>query len=248
MEALKRALAGLVGLTFQPRCFFCGAPLSTLDPICPECLATLPRWEGPVCQICGRLVEEGVDLCRHCAVEGRPYAAARTIGPYAGMLKRAVQALKYEGERALARPLGDLLAGLLRELPLYSPPEVVTWVPADPVRLRQRGYHAAELLARRAARTLALPARGLLRKLRSTPPQVGRPREERLAALEGAFAAVRAGRGEPLLLVDDVITTGATLVEACRALGEAGYGDIYVVACARAGVGFPDGSSPADRS
>ena len=92
----------------------------------------------------------------------------------------------------------------------------------------------AGVLARVVARRLGLPFDCLLRKLRPTPPQVGRPREERLTALKGLFSARRPGRGEAVLLVDDVITTGATASEAARALTEAGYGDVYVLACAHA--------------
>jgi len=245
MRLAERTAAGLVGLLAPPRCFLCGAPLPRLWPLCGDCEQGLPRWQGALCAVCGRPVEEGIDLCRDCAVEGHPYAAARTLGPYTGELKRLIQALKYEGERALARPLGSLLAELVS--PARTDPEIasvylpmdsvdlVTCVPADPVRLRQRGYHAAELLARAVARGLGLPFRPLLRKPRSTPPQVGRPRAERLTALKGAFRARRPGQGESLLLVDDVITTGATVAEATQTLLQAGYGEVFVLACARAG-------------
>ena len=255
MKLAEGMAAGLVGLLFPPRCYLCGRELSELSPLCPECLAVIPRWDGPTCLVCGRPVEEGVDLCRDCATEGRPYAWARSLGPYEGELRRLIQALKYEGERALARPLGRLLADLIsprrtqstqsdRDLEIRNPcfsvasvssvVSLVTCVPADPARLRARGYHAAELLARVVARRLGLPFERLLKKLRSSPPQVGRPRRERLAALKGLFSARRPGRGEAVLLVDDVITTGATVSEAARALTEAGYGDVYVLACAHA--------------
>lgn len=247
---LEAVTAGLVGLLFPPRCYFCGQELSELSPLCPDCLGAIPLWDGPTCVVCGRPVEGGVDLCRDCATEGRPYGWARSLGPYEGELRRLIQALKYEGERALARPLGRLLAALVTtKSPRHEENQtrsgfvssclggdfqLVTCVPADPARLRARGYHAAELLARVVARRLELPFERLLKKLRSTPPQVGRPRGERLAALRGLFSARRPGQGEAVLLVDDVITTGATASEAARALSEAGYGDVYVLACAHA--------------
>lgn len=227
---LSQIAGGAVGLLFPPSCFLCGGGVEGLEPLCPACRGDLPRWEGAVCAVCGIGIEEGLDLCRSCAVEGRSYAWARSAGPYEGGLRRLVVALKYEGERALARPLGELVAGL-------SEPEegtIVTPVPPDPKRLRERGYHPAELLARQVARRLGLPYRKLLLKIRPSPPQVGRPWEDRRRAMQGLFAARIPGRGEPVLVVDDVITSGATAEEAARALGEAGFGEVGVLACAHA--------------
>ncbi len=259
-------VAGPVGLLFRPTCYLCAGPVPGLAPVCAGCSVELPRWTGTLCEVCGVGIGPDLDLCRACAVEGQTYAWARTIGPYEGDLRRLVQALKYERERALARPLGRLLArliaapsppsaqstprdtldlGLERDagnrgfspLPAFSAMHVITCVPPDPKRLRARGYHPAELLARAVARSLGVEYRPLLGKSRASPPQVGRPREERRHAMGGLFKARARGQGEPVLLVDDVITTGATASEAARALGEAGFGDVGVVACARAGSG-----------
>ena len=259
-----------VGLLFRPACFLCGGPVPGLAPLCEACATDLPRWGSAVCAVCGVGLPPGLDLCRECAVEGRPYAWARTIGPYEGGLRRLVQALKYEGERALARPLGRLLASLVpgavsaqttptvlrgeprAGLPARRPWDstechrrraatlhsaavyVVTCVPPDPKRLSERGYHPAELLAREVARAWGVGFRPLLAKKKATPPQVGRPREERQTAMEGLFSARARGQGESVLVVDDVITTGATASEAARALGGAGFGEVGVVACAQA--------------
>ncbi len=229
---LGRVLAGPVALLFRPACALCGGPVRGLEPLCGTCAAELPRWGGSVCEVCGVGIAEGLDLCPRCAVEARPFSWARTCGPYEGGLRELVVALKYEGERALARPLGRLLA----ELP-PEPPHVVTCVPPDPRRLKERGYHPAELLARELARRRGWKFRLLLRKVRPSPPQVGRAREEREKAMHGLFQARGRGRGERVLVVDDVITTGATAAEAARALHEAGFGDVGIVACAQAVAG-----------
>lgn len=227
-------MGGAVGLLFHPACFLCEGPVEGLAPVCGTCLDGLPRWGEAICAVCGMGIPEGLDLCRECAVEGRPYAWARTIGPYGGALRRLVHGLKYEQERALARPVGRLLASLVPDG--LRPHEVgaVACIPPDPRRLRERGYHPAELLARETARALGAPFRPLLVKTRATPPQVGRPRPERRRAMEGLFASRTGGHGEPVVVVDDVVTTGATAAEAARALTEAGFGDIGIVACAHA--------------
>lgn len=238
-DLFRAAAVGPVGLLYPPRCFFCGGGVRGLAPLCSECERNLPTWGGPVCTVCGAPLGEGMDLCRECAVEGRPYAWARSLGPYEGELGAMVRALKYAGERALSRPLGQLLARAASISGVDA--NMVTCVPADPARLRERGYHAAELLAREVSRALGLPFRRLLRKVRPTPPQVGRPWAERRQALTGLFRAQVPGQGEPVLLVDDVFTSGATVAEAARALSDAGFGDVYVLTATRAIPESPEG-------
>lgn len=195
--------------------------------LCEVCWEELPRWER-VCEVCGLGLGPGLDLCPECAVEARPYSWARSLGPYEGALRELVLILKYEGERVVARLLAREMAELVQ-----GEIKLVTWVPPDPKRLRERGFHGAEILGREVARALRLPGRPLLRKLRHTPEQVGRPREERMNAMHGLFRGTCRGRGERVLLVDDVLTTGATVAEGIRALQEAGFGEVAVLTCAR---------------
>lgn len=136
--------------------------------------------------------------------------------------------LKYGGEKAVAKVLAGEMAGVVA-----GEASLVTWVPPDPLRLRDRGFHGAELLGREVAKSLGLPARPLLRKCRHSPEQVGRPREERRNAMHGLFLATQRGRGETVLLVDDVMTTGATVAEGVRALQAGGFGEVAVLTCAR---------------
>jgi predicted amidophosphoribosyltransferase len=206
----------------------CGREVEALVPVCGECAAGIRGWEA-VCAVCGVGIETGLDLCPDCAVEAWSFSWARSIGPYEGVLRALVLLVKYEGERAVAKFLARRMAKLL-----VAEAAVVTWVPPDPQRLRARGFHGAELLGREVGRALGLPARPLLRKIRASPPQVGRPRQERVRAMHGLFAATRDGTGESVLLVDDVMTSGATASEGARALQEAGFGEVGVLTCAHA--------------
>jgi len=224
----ERQAAVIVGAVARPRCYLCGGDVPGLAPLCDACLSGLPRWKGATCAVCGCPVEQEVDLCRDCALEGRPYAWARALGPYEGDMVPLIQGLKYEGERALARPLADLLAPLC-EVPVRW----VTCVPMDPRRYRQRGHHPARELAVRVAGRLGTPFSGLLTKVRASPPQTGRPWKERRTAVNNLFRARRAGAGEGVLVVDDVYTSGATVEEAARALRCADYGDVYVLTATR---------------
>ncbi|MGY4707318.1 double zinc ribbon domain-containing protein [Candidatus Bipolaricaulota sp. J31] len=223
----------MVALLYPPRCFLCDNPLPEPDPLCEECMHGLERFRGALCVVCGVPVPPGIDLCRECAVNPRPFAYARAIGPYRGGLRSLVLGLKYEGEYALAR----FLAGLLAEA-LPKETDLITYVPQDPGR---RGpHHAAELLARELSRRVGIPVGRLLRKTRSTPPQVSLTHEERRENVRGAFTARRAGRGERVVLVDDVYTTGATVSECASTLVEAGFGEVSVLTVARTVAGDED--------
>ncbi len=218
----------IVGLVARPSCYLCSGDVRGLAPVCGVCLSELPRWQSSVCEVCGLPVDPDVDLCRDCALEGRPYAWARSLGPYRGTMIDVVRGLKYAGERALARPLASMMAPLCDAQARW-----VTCVPADPRRYRQRGHHAARELAVCLAGRLDMPFRDLLVKRCASPPQTGRPWDQRRDALRGMFRARRPGAGEGVVLVDDVLTSGATVDEAVRALRCADYGDVYVLTVAR---------------
>ncbi len=223
----------MVALLYPPRCFLCDKPLPEPDPICEECADGLERFRGALCVVCGAPVPPGIDLCRGCAVEPRPFAYARAVGPYRGGLRTLVLGLKYGGEYALAR----FLAGLIAEA-LPEGADLIAYVPRDPAR--RRHHHAAELLARELSRRTGIPMGQLLRKTRSTPPQVSLTHEERRENVQGAFAARRKGKGERVVLVDDVYTTGTTVSECAAALIEAGFGEVSVLTAARTVAGDED--------
>lgn len=132
---------------------------------------------------------------------------------YEGPGRRLVGGLKYANRRGALGVLGPAMAGLVDESV-----DVVTWIPATPARRRRRGYDQAELLARRSARALAVPCRGLLTRP-ADRPQTGRDRSERLA---GPRLSPRRRCPPRALLVDDVVTTGGSLRAGAAALRAAG--------------------------
>lgn len=144
---------------------------------------------------------------------------------YAGAGRELVARLKYRNARG---SVPFLARGMAAVVP--APVDIVTWAPTTPARLRGRGFDQARLLARAVARQLGVPCRPLLRR-RPGPAQTGR---DAVARHSGpAFTARRALGGRRVLLVDDVVTTGATVSAAARALAAAGAGEVHVVAAAR---------------
>jgi ComF family protein len=152
---------------------------------------------------------------------------ARAPFLYDGPMARTIRALKFGGWRALAQPLA---AAMARMGPLES--ECVTWVPLSRKRRAARGYDQAEVLARELARHLLLPVPGLLRRIRETPSQASQSGQDRRTALHGAFSA-EGPVPRSVMLVDDVLTTGATASSCAIALRNAGADRVSLVAAAR---------------
>jgi ComF family protein len=157
----------------------------------------------------------------------------RAGGLFGGPLADAIHAFKYGGRPALARPLGAWLAARVA-LPRGA---MVVSVPLGRARRIARGYDQAALLADELARAAGHGVRrlrGALRRVRETPPQVGSGRAERARNVAGAFVADPGVAGRDVLLVDDVVTTGATAAEAAGALRASGALSVIVIALARA--------------
>jgi ComF family protein len=222
--------AALLDLLYPPRCAACreGLDSSAEEPFCPTCRDAIDP-VPPGCARCG--LPGPAPVCGACLAAPPPFVACRAAGLLGGPLADAVHAFKYGARPALARPLG---AWMSAGIPWPAGVTVVA-VPLGRRRRIARGYDQAALLARSAARERGLPfLAGAVRRVRETPPQVGRSRTERLANVRGAFAAGPGVLGRDLVLVDDVVTTGATAAACAEALLVAGARSVSVAALARA--------------
>lgn len=227
-DLARAALGALLDLVYPPRCAACGEPAGD-GPFCEVCAGAV----DPVPPGCGRCGQPGPDvLCGACHAAPPAFDAVRAGGLLGGPLADAIHALKYRNRPALARPLGAWLAA---RAPLASGAVVVS-VPLARGRRVERGYDQAALLADHLARAAGSRTRlrGALVRIRETPPQVGRTREERARNVAGAFLAAAGLEGKDVVLVDDVVTTGATADAAATALRRAGARSVVVVALARA--------------
>jgi len=154
-----------------------------------------------------------------------------TLGVYEGGLERAVRAFKFHGVRRLGGLFGRTLAAELTRAGWQ--PDLLCPVPLHPLRRFRRGYNQSALVARTAAHALGLPYRPMLNRVRRTEQQARLGKDARQHNVAGAFRSQPLG-GEHVLLVDDVVTSGATATECSLALFEAGASRVYVAALARA--------------
>ncbi|MGH2724471.1 MAG: double zinc ribbon domain-containing protein [Actinomycetota bacterium] len=228
----------LLDLVLPPRCASCGRDGW---PLCPACTAEVAVITPPLCRRCGRPVEEPLSACADCPP--RSIDAARAPFLYEGPVARAIRGMKFSGWHALRRHL----AGAMAEV-FDLEADVVTWVPLSRRRRGRRGFDQSEVLARGVAPLLGLPAIRLLRRTRDTPAQARRSGRDRRSSLRGAFVA--AGPSPPrVLLVDDVLTTGATASACAAVLRRAGARRVMVLVGARSiGGPVPARCRPGDRA
>lgn len=203
---------------------------------CGECLAKVVWLEKPVCHCCGRPTTGKYDYCFGCWRSPLPLGQVRAAVLYSEPLPTVIHKMKYKGLFALSEPLADLMVQAWPKWEL--PVDLALPVPLHAERLKERGYNQSELLVKHLCRQLGWesdPA-GLLR-IRHTPPQAQLAnKEERIRNVKDAFVADESVvRGLKILLVDDVYTTGATMISAAEALLTAGASSVsgYCVARAR---------------
>lgn len=247
-------------VVFPTSCSLCQQEITeaTLIDICRECWAHLEPWTGAACAHCGlpfpsqRALESSVAVCPPCRVEEFQFDLARSYGVYSGELRAAILQLKFRRRERLGKRLGELLPLTYNSLVAdrTGAPPVLVPVPLHLSRRRERGFNQAELLARGLARKLAKTnsAPGLrvethcLYRTRATAPQSGLSLHQRRENVRGVFAALRAERirDRVVILVDDVMTTGATLSAAAGVLKNAGALQVLGLTLARATPQFPD--------
>jgi ComF family protein len=211
--------------------------------LCETCVSSLKPAPGPECQICAAPVGPYLDTkrgCIHCRNDRFRFTRVIRLGVYRDQLRRAVLQAKTVTGEPLARTLADLLFSTRSDDWNDLKCDVVVPIPHFWTRRFVQQHAASETLSEQLARRLHLPChRGWLRKTRWTPAQAGSPPSVRRQQQKKAFAASKRVRGLNILLVDDVLTTGATADEASKTLLEQGASSVTVAVIAR-GIGERD--------
>lgn len=222
-------------------CGGCGAAEAAEGGLCAKCgLGLLSLASLNSCPRCGSTLGPGIpardDGCGQCAATLPRFDRVFRVGPYAGCLRRAIRDLKYHRRQRLRRRLGDLLAQRIRAGWNDGGIDVVVPIPMHWIRRLLRGFDHARSIASRIAAELDLPLGDDLVRVRNTPPQTRLSRSRRAENVRGAFAVPSpAGvRGANVLLVDDVITTGATADEAAKTVLAAGANRVGLAVIAKA--------------
>jgi ComF family protein len=227
-------LAARLGrVLLPPSCLVCGAPGAGTRDLCRACTDELP-WLEAACARCALPLPVAAAACGECLRTPPPFAGARAALRYAAPVDRLLPHLKFHAGLAQGRLLAQLLLQAWPQWP--DPVDLLLPLPLHRSRLGQRGYNQALELARPLARAWQRPlAPDALRRVRATAAQSELDAAQRRRNVRGAFAADAAlVAGRRVLLIDDVITTGATLREAAATLLAAGAAEVRVLAAARA--------------
>jgi ComF family protein len=239
----------LLDLVFPPFCPVCARRLGAgrRDPLCGSCWQGLDRIVPPCCRVCGLPFIElpapegsspsAARPCGRCQRQPPPFAYARAAVRYGEVARDAVHALKFQGRRTMAQPLGDLIVEMGAGGLPFGPPDLLVPVPLHRRRERERGFNQALLLARRVGEAwgVGVCADALERRV-ATRPQTELTAEARRANVRGAFAlrGSTAVAGRHVALIDDVITTGSTVAACARCLAAGGATTVGVLTVARA--------------
>lgn len=221
----------------EKTCVFCG---KESGPICPACQSHYLRPELKRCQRCGKLIQQDNRYCLDCT-EGRGPAQLERIaawGHYTGGLKDFIRRIKFKAQPRLIGEISQSLAEwAVRQLPAV---DGIVAVPMHPKRLADRGFNQAEVIASALSWELGLPIWSGVERIEAREPQTQLTRQERLSNLKNAFIVreEEGYQGRSIWLVDDVVTTGATMDAVAEVLRKSGVKAVYGL-CLAAGLEPP---------
>jgi len=239
---IKSIVTGLTDIIFPPRCLICGTPLMENEnySFCPGCRSRINCVRSPQCTRCGlpfQSTEDEDHLCEECILSKPFFSTARALGKYEGTLLEAIHLFKYKGKITIGKTLGKLMAQAeynslnIRDYTLIIP------IPLHRKKLAERGFNQSLILAREIAVRFSIPLDfTTLKRNVYTKSQTSLKKNERKSNVKGAFEVKTPGKikGEKILLIDDVFTTGSTARECSRMLIRHKADEVAVLTLARA--------------
>ncbi len=233
VEILRELWHDLLDFLFPPTCLLCGRPSD--DALCEVCAASLEVLDAGFCPVCEAPISADQRRCpedhgkRQCPVD-----FVRPLAPFDQKHRRLIHMLKYYGASDVARLFGRRLGELILREQHFQGFEGLVPVPLHEKRLRERRYNQAELLAQAASEVCGLPVLPVAKRIKNTQSQTKLSARQRRENVRGAFRIddVGAVSGRMLVVVDDVVTTGATTGELARALLEAGAKSVCAICIA----------------
>jgi ComF family protein len=225
-------ISRLLNIFFPSKCPVCGnrSDNHLYNPFCTKCWGSIERYSGPACNICGIPTVSYYTLtCESCINARPPFSKVLYYGIYEGVLKEVIHLLKFNGVKRLSKPLSLMLS----DLPIPKTDGIIP-VPLHHKRLHQREFNQTATISRHLSENLKIPLMlNVLKKTKETPPQTDVTGKERLKNIKNVFTASEEIKGLDLLVIDDVITTGATVRECAKTLIKAGAKSVTVAALAR---------------
>jgi competence protein ComFC len=218
---------------FPPLCLSCNQEVEN-GLVCFQCLNKINRSPLGVCAKCGYPLGYN-QACRHCKV-GLILPRTRALGFYSEPWLPLIHALKYQGKKSLAKIFGRGLTGLVNSDPILKQADALVPVPLHPARKRERGFNQAELLGLEISSQLGIPVLNALKRKKNTKSQITLDAKERIENMQGAFI-IKDNQmiiNKRIILIDDVITSGATISSAAQVLQNAGVKEVFGLVVARA--------------
>lgn len=236
----KTLWKGLVNIVYPNICLLCRRPIvNEASSICSNCSGEIERNTPPFCQKCGRHIYKTTNelgLCLFCQENQLHFKRAFSACPYEGKVRELIALFKYKGKLALAKPLANILTDFVKQYKIaLQHMDVIMPIPLHSVRLREREYNQSQLLAREIANEFGIKLENNnLVRIKNTTPQISLSDKQRWQNVTGAFKLRRKKSvfDKNILLIDDLITTGATCSEATYILKDSGAKDIYVLTLA----------------
>ena len=233
-------LRAIASLFYPPACAICSLPVAVSEQLCVKCASKAPRIEPPFCSRCsepfaGAITE--VFSCANCEHRILHFESAVAAYRSRGVVRRIIHEFKYGHQLHLRHPIAGWLHETLDDPRLRGRRfDAVVPVPLHPARQRERGFNQALLLTELLSARATLPLRDVLQRIRFTTTQTAFDRAERMENLRDAFRLRKNidVRGWRVLLIDDVLTTGATMSECARVLKASGAISVHAATAARA--------------